>query len=214
MAKSAFEIARTIAREKTRRLRRIIRQREERRREEEMETPTRAIEARNFATFAHEGQKYGDKPYTVHLEQVADLARPFGDEAQVAAWLHDVLEDTDTTEEQLQELFGRPTAAVVKFLSDPPGRNRKTRKALLYERLARFSEFAEEGIVLLVKLCDRLANVRNCVATNNQGLLKMYRREHPTFRVAVYRKGSQPEDYWNELDQLLEVPPPCLPNCS
>jgi hypothetical protein len=42
---------------------------------------------------------------------------------------------------------------------------------------------------LKVKTADRLANVRNCIITSNDGLLKMYKKEHAAFKEAVYRPG-------------------------
>lgn len=59
--------------------------------------------AENIATKAHEGQfrKGGEIPYITHPQRVAK--RVEGDlEAQAVAWLHDVLEDTDVTEEELR----------------------------------------------------------------------------------------------------------------
>lgn len=59
--------------------------------------------AENIATKAHEGQfrKGGEIPYITHPQRVAK--RVEGDEAaQAVAWLHDVLEDSDVTEEELR----------------------------------------------------------------------------------------------------------------
>lgn len=62
--------------------------------------------ARQFATTAHEGQLYGNgEPYTWHLHAVASLAARLGYPANViaASWLHDSVEDTPTTPEELAE---------------------------------------------------------------------------------------------------------------
>jgi hypothetical protein len=50
--------------------------------------------AREFALQAHGNQRYGSHPYSYHLDAVADLLAPFGDEAQIAAYLHDTGEHT------------------------------------------------------------------------------------------------------------------------
>jgi len=62
--------------------------------------------ARRFAIKAHGSQKYGAKPYSVHLDAVACIVESFGVQAQVIAFLHDVVEDTDTTVPEIAAVFG------------------------------------------------------------------------------------------------------------
>ena len=68
-------------------------------------------EAARFATKAHEGmlRKGGKMPYIYHPLEVAFLvSRMTKDEEVIAAgYLHDVLEDTSVTEEELEQAFGR-----------------------------------------------------------------------------------------------------------
>jgi hypothetical protein len=54
----------------------------------------------------------------------------------------------------------------------------------------------------VVKAADRLANVRSCLVDQHNGMLAVYRKEHPTFRRAAYREGLC-EPLWRELDALL-----------
>jgi (p)ppGpp synthase/HD superfamily hydrolase len=159
--------------------------------------------ARYFALSEHEGQTYGNRPYSEHLREVAEIARRWGPEAEAAAWLHDVLEDTETMEHEIREEFPKTVAAIVCLVTDADADNRKTRKRLTYERLSFLPDTGTEGLALLVKLADRLANVRNCVATRNWGLLTMYRREHKAFKEAIYRVG-QPRSLWGELDGYMK----------
>jgi hypothetical protein len=60
---------------------------------------------------------------------------------------------------------------------------------------------------VLVKLADRLANIRECVK-NNPRLLDMYLKEQDTFKAALIMTPSQTspvlERMWAEYDQLLE----------
>ena len=49
--------------------------------------------ARSFAIAAHGDQMYGDHPYSVHLDTVAELLAPFGEEAQIVGYLHDKAAD-------------------------------------------------------------------------------------------------------------------------
>lgn len=65
-------------------------------------------QARDFAIQAHDSQIYGiDFPYSWHLEKVATLAERLGypEEVVAACWLHDTVEDTGVTADQLRELF-------------------------------------------------------------------------------------------------------------
>jgi (p)ppGpp synthase/HD superfamily hydrolase len=93
-------------------------------------------EARSFAIASHAEQKYGDHPYSFHLDEVAALAAPFGEEAVVIAYLHDTVEDTGATIEEIEDRFGTAIAACVSLLTDEPGANRKERKAKTYAKLA------------------------------------------------------------------------------
>src|SRR4051812_50070697 len=62
-------------------------------------------DVRDIARRAHEGQvdAAGRTYYDAHLTPIAEAAAVFGADAEAAGWLHDILEDTDTTSEQLAE---------------------------------------------------------------------------------------------------------------
>ena len=70
--------------------------------------------AKQFALEKHAGQMYGDKPYSYHLQGVVDNIAEYIEssnrvtkkEAICVAWLHDILEDTNTTEEEICSNFG------------------------------------------------------------------------------------------------------------
>ena len=105
------------------------------------------IKATAFATTAHAGQvrKYVGEPYVEHPKRVAArVARAQGlsEAAVVAALLHDVVEDTDTSLADIERAFGLEVATLVDALTDKyspedyPALNRKQRKALEAERLA------------------------------------------------------------------------------
>jgi hypothetical protein len=174
-------------------------------------------QARSFAIEAHADQKYGDRPYSYHLDAVAALAAPYGEEAVVVAYLHDTVEDTKATIAEIDGRFGPRIAACVGLLTDEPGANRKERKAKTYARLAGVR--GPNELALLVKAADRLANVRACMESRKRSLWQLYRSEHETFKASAYRTGLC-EPLWIELDQLLgsgafdpegEGTPPDLP---
>jgi (p)ppGpp synthase/HD superfamily hydrolase len=157
-------------------------------------------QARAFAVAAHGAQRYGDHPYVHHLDAVAAIAEPFGEAAVVAAYLHDTVEDTSATLADITDQFGPEIAACVALLTDEPGADRKERKAKTYAKLAEVTGRLE--LALIVKVADRLANVRASVKDRNERMLKIYCGEHQTFRTAAFRPGLC-DSLWSELDALL-----------
>lgn len=175
--------------------------------------------ARTFAIWAHDEQQYGDQPYVVHLDEVVALLREFGvtdDDSIAAGFLHDVLEDSKLTRYDDLGVFSSTTRKAMIFCTDAEGHNRKTRKEATYERCrqeinqwlahAREPELFPDPMTWLptavrVKVADRLANIRNCIA-NKPDLLSMYRKERFSFRDAMYVAGMC-DDMWSEYNRLL-----------
>lgn len=157
-------------------------------------------DARSFAVTAHGSQMYGARPYVFHLDAVVGLLTPYGVEAQIVGYLHDVVEDTAVTEDEVRKRFGHLVGECVSLLTDAPGANRAERKAGTYARLATVAGSGE--LALVVKAADRLANVRSCVVDQRCGLWGVYRSEHAAFRRAAYRQGLC-DPLWEELDALL-----------
>mgnify|MGYP001618967429 CR=1 FL=1 len=156
--------------------------------------------ARAWAVEMHGDQRYGDRPYVWHLDAVAALLAPFGTQAQLIGYLHDVVEDTPATREQVEARFGPLVADCVALLSDAPGADRKERKAKTYATLAAVT--GPQQLALVVKAADRLANVQSCIADGNARLLAVYRDEQPSFRAAAFRPGLC-DALWAALDALL-----------
>ncbi len=88
--------------------------------------PDRALidAARSFAISRHGSQvrKYMGEPYWHHLEEVArDVERSGGTTEMIqAAWLHDILKDTTTTHQEIEQHFGSVVAEYVSELTDNP----------------------------------------------------------------------------------------------
>lgn len=153
-----------------------------------------------IATEAHAGQKYGDAPFITHPAAVAREASywNFPSVVRVAAWLHDVLEDTELTERALRENgVSEEVILLVKAVTDEPGKNRKERHLRTYPKIKKAGENA-----IALKLCDRIANVRACLENGNEGLFKMYRKEHEEFKEALHEPGNLTHP-WLMLDILL-----------
>lgn len=156
--------------------------------------------ARDFAIAAHGKQRYGKHPYSVHLDAVAKISQPFGETAKTIAYLHDVVEDTEVSVEEIEKQFGKLVSQAVEILTDEAGSNRKERKSKTYAKMAKVS--GETEIALIVKAADRLANMRACVAGDNKDLLAMYKAEHPIFKKSVYRPNSC-DEIWKELEDIF-----------
>jgi (p)ppGpp synthase/HD superfamily hydrolase len=154
-----------------------------------------------------ERQTYQGLPYTHHLIAVADVAyywairfqangRPLltaeeSEDLVIAAWAHDLLEDTATSRKELEELFGERVAQLVWAVTNEPGEDRRTRHAHTYPKIR------AEPLAVLLKLCDRLANVRASAGT--KGFREMYAKEYEDFKRALYTPG-QWELAWVELE--------------
>lgn len=141
---------------------------------------------------------YGEHSYSVHLADVASIAREFNAPPEVcdAAWLHDVLEDTHVTFEQLTAKFGLGISEMVFAVTNKPGDSRAVRHALTYPALREAGTLA-----VLLKLCDRLANARASARRSPRKLL-MYKEEFQSFRDTLYL-ADEHELLWAELDLLL-----------
>ncbi len=122
--------------------------------------------ARTFATQAHQRidhrRKYSKQPYDVHLRSVAELVAGVGADAEMlaAAWLHDIVEDTPVTLEEVEREFGPAVAGLVKELTDvsrPGDGNRIARKAIDRAHLAVASPRAKT--IKLADLCDNARDI-------------------------------------------------------
>ncbi len=163
--------------------------------------------ARAAATAAHAGQTYGAAPYEVHLDHVAAVVERFidgadsrRDELIVAAYLHDIVEDTTVTLEAVEAGYGAAVARLVAAVTDSPGRNRKERKAKTYPRIR-----ATGPAAVILKLADRIANVEASVA-DAPVRLGMYRDEWWGFFGSLYDPADGPHrPMWDHLERLLSA---------
>lgn len=141
----------------------------------------------DFAKDAHGSQMYGDKPYKYHLEKVTDNATKFGGSKEeiLAAWLHDVVEDTSVTKQQVAEKFGDEVAEIVYLVSNT-GNKEET-----------FRRIRTNPKAVFVKLSDRLANVSEGEKNSK------YRKEHKLFKEILYREGEY-EELWTAIEDALK----------
>jgi (p)ppGpp synthase/HD superfamily hydrolase len=163
--------------------------------------------ARQWALRAHGAQRYGEDPYVVHLDEVVAILKEFGwsePEVLAAGYLHDVVEDTAVTQHDVVERLGERVAHMVAFCTDEEGPDRATRKQHTYARMR--AVLAQEPTwgaqASAVKLADRLANVRRCVAGQNARLLAVYSTEHSSLMKALGGQASH-QPLWDALAELL-----------
>jgi len=119
--------------------------------------------AAEFAAKVHEGKvRKGSKiPYVVHPYEAAVIVAGITKDPEVisAALLHDVIEDTDVTYEELKEEFGKRIADLVLAESEDKSKTWKERKGTTIERLKNAGR--EEKIICLG---DKLSNLRSTAA--------------------------------------------------
>lgn len=148
--------------------------------------------ARAFATRAHwsidQRRKYTGEPYIVHPIAVAEIVRsvPHTEEMLAAAYLHDTIEDTPTTREQIEAEFGPAVAELVGWLTDvsrPGDGNRAHRKLLDREHIAKAPAAAKT-----VKLADLIDNTLTTEA-HDPDFWRVYRREKIRL-LAVLKEGD------------------------
>lgn len=155
--------------------------------------PSKIVEdAKAFAAEAHANvgqlRKYTNDPYIVHPAEAVQIVStvPHTDAMLAAAWLHDVVEDTDVTIETVREKFGGKVADLVGWLTDvskPEQGNRAVRKAIDREHTA-----AAPAEAQTIKLADLISNTRSIVEYDKK-FAKVY-LEEKRLLLDVMTKGD------------------------
>ena len=120
--------------------------------------------AYHYARAAHEGQtRASGEPYIIHPVAVAAILADLrmDDLSIAAALLHDVVEDTEATLQDIAREFGAPLAKLVEGLTKIRRLDLVSRAAVQAENLRKFLIAVTQDVrVLIVKLADRLHNMR------------------------------------------------------
>ena len=147
--------------------------------------------AKMLAGKAHEGQfrKYSGMPYIVHPIEVATIVQTVehSDEMIAAALLHDVVEDTDYSFEDIAKEVSPEVADLVKGLTDvssPQDGNRKVRKAIDKDHLAE-----QNAEVQTIKLADVISNSQD-IKANDPKFAEVYIEEMKAL-LEVLTKGDK-----------------------
>lgn len=168
--------------------------------------------AKEYALEKHGSQDHGCLKIDKHLADVAKNVAIHAKKSSVlevyleplvaAAWLHDVIEDTNVTADKLERDFqkaGFPLGdyhyvlKAVTAVTDGPGKSRKERHMNTYWKIR------DNPCALLVKLCDRRHNHERSIA-HGEIYAAMYAKEYDYFKFALWRP-RQLVDLWSELDK-------------
>src|SRR3954462_1240435 len=153
----------------------------------------RIEEAYLFSDSAHQGQKRkSGVPYISHPLAVAEIIAGWQLDAQavMAALLHDVMEDTEVTTQDISSRFGKPVAELVdglskldriEFQSKEDEQAENFRKMLL--------AMARDVRVILIKLADRLHNMRTLDAVSAEQRRRVARETMEIYAPIANRPG-------------------------
>ena len=164
----------------------------------------RVDEAYQFSDAAHTGQfRKSGEPYISHPLAVAGILADWQLDAQalIAALLHDVMEDTAVTKDEISQRFGRPVADLVdgvskldriEFQSQQDAQAENFRKMLL--------AMARDVRVMLIKLADRLHNMRTLDAVSTEQRRRVARETLEIYAPIANRLGL--DGLYREMQEL------------
>ena len=193
----------------------------------------------NFARQAHKGvRRLSGEPYIMHPIAVAQIAceeMGLGSTSICSALLHDVVEDTDYTVEDIENIFGPKIAQIVDGLTKISGGifgDRASAQAENFKKL--LLTMSDDIRVILIKICDRLHNMRTLESqpankqykiagetlyiyaplANRLGLNKIktelenlsFRFEHPEEYANITNKLSFTKEQRDRLFELFTAP--------
>ena len=177
-------------------------------------------EAIIFAVKAHAGavRKDGRTPYILHPLEAMQICASLTDDPEVlaAAVLHDTVEDTSVTPEELRSLFGERVAALVasetenKRVGLPPESTWQIRKEESLQDL----ENAEDPAIRILWLADKLSNMRSFYKlwqAEGDAVWEHFHQKDPLKQAWYYRRiaealsGLSGTGAWKEYDQYVRT---------
>lgn len=174
----------------------------------EQDFPSRLLRAIAFAAekHTHQRRKNSDQsPYIEHPIQVALYLWEVGGvtdaDVIIAAILHDTIEDTNTTFEEISREFGERAAGIVMEVTDDKSLPKQVRKQLQIEHAPSLSSGAK-----LVKLSDKISNIRDVVTDPPLNWDIQRRAEYLRWAKAVVAglRGIN-QTMENEFDKIVTV---------
>ena len=152
----------------------------------------RAVE---YANAKHKYQKRKDgSPYIIHPLAVAEVIAEMGldMDAILGALLHDCIEDTDASHEDIEKLFGTTVAELVEGVTKLTRANFSTSEQAQMENLRKmFMAMSKDIRVVLIKIADRLHNMRTMQYQTPEKQVKKCRETMDIYAPLAHRLGMQ-----------------------
>ena len=168
---------------------------------EDVENIQRAVE---LSKTAHQGQlRQSGEAYVTHPIAVARILTSLHLDTQaiIAALLHDVVEDTDITTEDIASQFGKPVAELVEGLSKLDKLQFETVADAQAENFRKMlMAMARDVRVILIKLADRLHNMRTLASVSPEKSARIARETMEIYAPIANRLGLN--DIFHELQDL------------
>ena len=172
-------------------------------------------DAYNFVKIKHDGiKRKSGEPYLQHLIEVAYIvtALQSGPVTICAAFLHDVVEDTEVTVEDIRKKFGNETAKIVDSLTKIQRMklsHRTEAEFVAEDHKKIFLGMAKDVRVIIIKLADRLHNLRTIKALKKERQLALANETLEVFapiahRLGIYKVESELEDLCLEITNHKE----------
>ncbi len=152
----------------------------------------RAVE---YANHKHQYQKRKDgSPYIIHPLAVAEIVAEMGldIDAILGALLHDCIEDTDASHDDIAKLFGETVAELVEGVTKLTRANFESSEQAQMENLRKmFMAMSKDIRVVLIKIADRLHNMRTMQYQTPEKQIKKCRETMDIYAPLAHRLGMQ-----------------------
>ncbi len=156
---------------------------------------TRIDQAVEYARQKHKDQKRKDgSPYIIHPLAVAEIVAEMGLDMDtvLGALLHDCIEDTDASYEEIAKLFGKTTAELVEGVTKLTRANFSSSEEQQMENLRKmFMAMSKDIRVVLIKIADRLHNMRTMQYQSPAKQLSKCRETMDIYAPLAHRLGMQ-----------------------
>ena len=148
-----------------------------------------------YADVKHASQKRKDgSPYIIHPLAVAEIVAEMGldSDAILGALLHDCIEDTDASHDEIEKIFGQTVAELVEGVTKLTRANFETSEQAQMENLRKmFMAMSKDIRVVLIKIADRLHNMRTMQYQTPEKQVKKCRETMDIYAPLAHRLGMQ-----------------------
>lgn len=161
--------------------------------------------AKNFALDKHKNQKRQDgiTPFSNHLEGVVNRLKNLGisnPEILSAAWLHDILEHTDTSFDELNDIFGNTVAVLVLSLSKDSKLPKNQQDTQYIQQLKNSNIHTK-----IIKICDISTNIKdisNAPISKTQKNKKIKKLFH--YARVIKNDLSENKEQYPKLQEIID----------